>query len=78
MSNLRTLVVIVLGCTLLLSCTQKKTITLESLLDEMVSTEAFCKYPDPYYTCNQASSHDRRTVSKDSLFWYGNNDGYNG
>jgi hypothetical protein len=53
-------------------------ITLESLLDEMVSAEEMARYPVPYYTCRQESSHDPRTVSPGLPYWFGNNDGYNG
>jgi hypothetical protein len=63
---------------ILFSCQKQEPITLESLLNEMVSMEEMARFPDPFYTCHQASSYDRRTVSPDSLNWFGNNDGYNG
>lgn len=40
--------------------------------------EEMARFPDPHYTCRQASSFDRRSVSPDSLNWFGNHDGYNG
>ena len=63
---------------LALSCTRQESITLETLLDEMVSFEALAEFPDPYYRCMQASSYDRRSVSPDSANWGANNDGYQG
>jgi len=63
---------------ILASCQQKPVITFSSLLDEMVSIEEMAEFPDPYYTCLQASSYDRRSVSPDSAFWGANDDGYQG
>lgn len=53
-----------------------KKITMERLLDEMVSVEELALYPDPYYTCHQESSHDRTSVSPDKPGWFANNDGF--
>lgn len=53
-----------------------KTITLESLLDEMVSVEESARYPNPFYTCHQESSYDRRSVSPDATGWFANDDGW--
>ncbi len=60
----------------LLSCTGNKEITLETLLDEMVSFEAATRCPEPYYTCHQQSSYDRLSVSPDSAHWFANADGF--
>ena len=51
-------------------------ITLESLLEEMVSIEESARFPDPYYICLQESSYDRRSVSPDGSDWFANNDGF--
>lgn len=51
-------------------------ITLESLLDELVSVEESARYPAIPYTCRQVSSHDRRSVSPDQPYWFANNDGF--
>ena len=56
----------------------QRLVTLQSLLDEMVSAEEQSKYPDPWYTCRQKSSHDRTTVAPGRPGWFGNNDGYKG
>ena len=56
--------------------TDKETITLEMLLDEMVSVEETARYPYPYYTCHQESSYDRLSVSPDSANWFANADGF--
>jgi len=60
------------------SCTKGKHITLETLLNEMISFEVMSKFPDPYYTCHQTSSYDRASVSPDSINWFRNKDGYEG
>ena len=49
-------------------------VTLESLLQEMTDRAAIAEFPDPYYTCKQASSYDRRSVSPDQPGWYANGD----
>lgn len=49
-------------------------VTLETLLDEMVDRENMARFPDPYYTCIQSSSYDRRSVSPDSAGWFANAD----
>ncbi|HYW80360.1 MAG TPA: glycoside hydrolase family 172 protein, partial [Thermoguttaceae bacterium] len=51
------------------------TITLQTLLNEMVDREAAARFPDPAYTCVQASSYDRASVSADEPgSWMANND----
>jgi len=53
----------------------ERTITFELLLDEMVDREAAARFPDPAYTCRQASSYDRASVSADEPgSWMANND----
>lgn len=49
-------------------------ITLESLLREMTSHEVIARWPQPEFTCHQASSYDRQTVSPDKPGWFANND----
>ena len=49
-----------------------KPVTLETLLDEMVSVEEQALYPVPSYTCRQESSYDRASVSPDSAGWFAN------
>jgi len=51
------------------------TITFESLLEEMVDRDAAARFPDPAYTCRQASSYDRASVSPEEPgTWMANND----
>lgn len=52
-----------------------KVITLNKLLDEMISFQAKASYPAPTYTCKQVSSYDRRSISPDHDYWFANNDG---
>ena len=52
-----------------------ETITLRSLLDEMIDRDASARLPEPAYTCRQASSYDRRSVSPDDpAGWMANSD----
>ena len=52
----------------------QKTISIESLLKEMVDRSERAKYPEPAFTCKQFSSYDRETVAKDQPGWFANND----
>lgn len=49
-------------------------ITLESLLREMVNRDAIAQWPQPEWTCKQASSYDRKTIGPDQPGWFANND----
>jgi len=53
---------------------QAKDVTLESLLKEMVDRSAIAQFPDPAYTCKQASSYDRNSVAPDKPGWFANGD----
>ncbi len=59
------------------ACSKKQeVITLEYLLDEMVSVKNVTHFPDPSFTTHQVSSFDRKSVSPDDPSWFANNDGY--
>ena len=75
--SIQLVIVIILGI-LSFSCQKQDPISLETLLSEMVSFDEMTLFPDPYYTCHQASSYDRRSVSPDSAYWGANDDGYQG
>jgi hypothetical protein len=49
------------------------TITLASLLDEMVDRDALARWPDPAYTCRQFSSYDRKARGPGEE-WFANRD----
>ncbi len=51
----------------------KSKITIQSLLEEMVTRESIAKLPMPIYKNLQASSYDRRTVSREQG-WHANGD----
>ncbi|MGD9127846.1 MAG: DUF2961 domain-containing protein [Planctomycetia bacterium] len=51
-----------------------QTVTFDSLLDEMVDRAKLASFPSPAYTCKQASSYDRRSVSPDKPGWFANID----
>jgi hypothetical protein len=54
--------------------TASETITLESLLREMVDNDAVARWPDPLFICKQASSYDRAKVAPDKPGWFANGD----
>ncbi len=61
----------------LLSCNAPiaaQTISLGSLLDEMVDRDNLARFPQPAYTCSQASSYDRGSVAPDKPGWFANMD----
>ena len=49
-------------------------VTLDSLLNEMTDFSALARWPQPEFTCRQASSYDRAEVSPDKPGWFANND----
>lgn len=50
-------------------------VSLPKLLEEMVDRGALARVPDPWYTCKQASSYDRHSVSsEDTDTWFANGD----
>lgn len=63
---------------LLFSCSSNKSakVTLDSLLDEMVSYEEATKFPDIPYSAIQVSSYDRESKTPGGEGWYANNDGF--
>ena len=50
------------------------TITLETLLEEMVTRDTPARLPSPAYTCKQASSYDRHSTEPGSRTWWANAD----
>ena len=53
------------------ACT-RKTVTIESLLGEMVNREVLAQYPDPTYSLAQFSSYDRAMVTPGDPLWFAN------
>lgn len=51
-----------------------ETVSLESLLNEMVATESIARWPSQEFTCKQASSYDRAKVAPDKPGWFANHD----
>lgn len=62
---------------LLIACQEKEKpdVSLDALLEEMVSWEEAARYPAIPYRCLQVSSYDRLSVSPDSAHWFANDDG---
>lgn len=52
----------------------QKAVSLGTLLREMTDRSERARFPDPAFTCLQASSTDRHTVAKDRPGWFGNGD----
>lgn len=74
---MRNLLFALLLLPLMASCVKDTAqVTLDSLLDEMISVEESARYPLVPYRCLQVSSYDRSSVSPDSPGWFANNDGY--
>lgn len=74
---MRNLLFALLFLPLMASCVKDAAqVTLDSLLDEMISVEESARYPLVPYRCLQVSSYDRSSVSPDSSGWFANNDGY--
>ena len=80
MRTLKTLIRLALAGTVVIAIAlpvraEKPTVTFESLLDEMVDRDAAARFPQPAYTCRQASSYDRASVSAENQeTWMANND----
>ncbi len=49
-------------------------VSLDSLLRELVDVERIARWPEPEFTCHQASSHDRAQVAPDRPGWFANTD----
>ena len=49
-------------------------VTPGSLVREMIDGDAIARWPQPEYTCSQASSYDRAKIAPDKPGWFGNND----
>jgi hypothetical protein len=49
-------------------------VTLESLLAKMIDFSAVARWPQPEFTCKQASSYDRGTVAPDKPGWFANSE----
>lgn len=49
-------------------------VTLESLLAEMTDFDAIARWPEPEFTCRQASSYDRAKVAPGQPGWFANSD----
>lgn len=76
----------VVGCAPALPDTQKDnnkaytefrasdTVTLESLLDEMVDYNSDVHFPSPSWSAKMVSSTDSRSVSPDKPYWFANDD----
>lgn len=62
-------------CSVSSNAGQQKTISLESLLNEMVDHAAVARWPEPAYMCKQSSSYDRTSTDPhDPEGWFANLD----
>ena len=59
---------------LISSCTGRQTISLSSLLNEMINRQELAKYPGTPYQLKQFSSYDRRSVAPGEEGWFANAD----
>ncbi len=51
---------------------ESRTVTFESLLEEMVDRDCIARLPSPAYTCKQFSSYDRNSTEPGSATWWAN------
>ena len=64
----------VIAVLFLFAACNDKTITLDTLLEEMVDKSAVSYFPDQEYSLKQFSSYDRKSVSPDDKNWWANAD----
>lgn len=62
------------GCSYQNTISQPQPITLSVLMDEMISPEADVSFPEPYYTSEQMTSYDRKSVIPNTPSWHANDD----
>jgi hypothetical protein len=72
MTVLRRVSLVGFALLLLASPLRAETVSFESLLDEMIQRDHLARWPQPAYTCRQASSYDRDTVAPDKPGWFAN------
>ena len=53
---------------------ERKTVSIESLLNEMIDRNSTARFPDPTFVSKQFSSYDRASVAIDQPGWFANND----
>jgi hypothetical protein len=58
----------------LLATDSHAAVSLPSLLAEMTNYTAVATWPEPAFTCKQASSYDRATIAPDRPGWFANSD----
>jgi len=59
---------------LFLGCACSKTVTIESLLQEMSDRKQLTYLPEPKFTLRQASSYNRETIAPGNRAWFANAD----
>jgi hypothetical protein len=69
----------VIFCTITLllaaiAASAEQPVTMSSLLKEMVDVESNARWPQPEFTCRQASSYDREKSAPDKPGWFANHD----
>lgn len=73
--------IIITACFCLAACSTvcdsdpSNTVTIETLLDEMIDRDAMTRFPESGYVQKQVSSYDRRSVAPDQEGWFANVDG---
>lgn len=70
----RILTITCVSLCILASAAGASTISLESLLEEMVDRDKLARFPVPAYTCKQFSSYDRQADTPGSATWWANMD----
>ena len=52
----------------------QSTVSLQTLLEEMIDRDGLAQFPTPAYLCHQASSYDRGSVTPGDVSWFANSD----
>lgn len=74
MKIVRNLFALVCAATMLVGTQAQGEVSLESLLNEMVSFDSMACLPQPEFTCKMASSYDRASKSPNRPGWFANQD----
>lgn len=62
-------------CVVSATSVESKSISMQTLLCEIIDRDAMARFPEPAYRCLQASSYNRESVAPDRGGWFADSDG---
>lgn len=74
MNVLQKLFIFLCAVTLVTVAPARGAVSMKSLLQEMVNFDGMASWPQPEFTCKQASSYDRASKAPDQPGWFANDD----